>query len=282
MVGGVVGGGRSTQNWGRPCRRLLNRICWLERRDAMAAASRCHMSTLRLQFVSTRGAFSYATFSCLPGCLPACLPVRQFRPKSIIRQRGRQKWNRQRKQKKEWGKWGRKKKEKKRMKPKTKRAKCVMRYFLLIFMFVSWALCVRMSECVCVSVSVKCAEWHIVFQSVASADRWKHLMLAICICLLTPRQPTRRQRAELSGAWPQMHAMRFIGITNGRREKGRGSTQLWQHEVSTDTLRWNVCYKLKKLSFLVCAEKYATNWNCNWKRVIILYIFAITLIEKAS
>lgn len=31
--------------------------------------------------------------------------------------------------------------------------------------------CVRMSECECVSVSLKCAEWHIVFQSVASADR---------------------------------------------------------------------------------------------------------------
>lgn len=41
----------------------------------MAAASRCHMSTLRLQFVSTRGAFSYATFLCLPGCLPARLPA---------------------------------------------------------------------------------------------------------------------------------------------------------------------------------------------------------------
>lgn len=180
----------------------------------------------------------------MPACPAACLPVRLFHPKSIIRQRGRQKWNRQRKQKKNVGvKWGKKKrKKKKRMKPKTKRAKCVMRYFLLIFMFVSWALCVRervgvcvwVSECVCVSVSVsvKCAEWHIVFQSVASADRWKHLMLAICICLLTPRQPTRRQRAELSWAWPQMHAMLFIGITNGRRRRkseGGGATQLSQH-----------------------------------------------------
>lgn len=41
----------------------------------MAAASRCDMSTLRLQFVSTRGAFSYATFrACLLACRPVCLP----------------------------------------------------------------------------------------------------------------------------------------------------------------------------------------------------------------
>lgn len=157
----------------------------------MAAASRCDMSTLRLQFVSTRGAFSYATFrACLLACRPVCLPPEinhtpAWPPKSKSAKN---------KKKAE--------KRKKRMKPKTKRAKCVMRYFLLIFsssllLVCGWlCVCTRVSMSGCFRVRVKCAEWHIVFQSVGSADRWKHLMLAICICHLTPRQPTRRQRAQ--------------------------------------------------------------------------------------
>lgn len=157
----------------------------------MAAASRCDMSTLRLQFVSTRGAFSYATFrACLLACRPVCLPPEinhtpAWPPKSKSAKN---------KKKAE--------KRKKRMKPKTKRAKCVMRYFLLIFsssllLVCGWlCVCARVSMSGCFRVRVKCAEWHIVFQSVGSADRWKHLMLAICICHLTPRQPTRRQRAQ--------------------------------------------------------------------------------------
>lgn len=181
--------------------------------------------------------------------LPAC------HPKSIIRHCGRQKQNRKRTQKK----WESKKKQKKtRMKPKTKRAKCVMRYFLLIFMFVSSGLCVSarerervgLSGCARMSVSVKCAEWHIVFQSVASADRWKHLMLAICICRLTPRQPTRRQRAL--SKLPDRKCMPCFYWHY--KWFGQG----WDAAVKT----WRLCS-----AKYVCAEKCATICRCNWERV---------------
>lgn len=187
----VCTGGR-TQNWGRPCRRLLNWICWLAIRVAMrwqlllvATCQRCDCNLCRLAAPLVMQRF-------VPACQPAGLCASH--PKSIIRQRGLQNRNRQRTKKL--------KKGKRRMKPKTKRAKCVMRYFLLIFssslLLVCGSLCVcaRVSMSGCFRVRVKCAEWHIVFHSVGSADRWKHLMLAICICHLTPRQPTRRQRAQ--------------------------------------------------------------------------------------
>lgn len=144
----------------------------------MAAASRCHMSTLRLQFVSTRGAFSYATFSCLPGCLPACSPVP---PEINHTPAWPPKMKSTKKTEKNVGvKWGKKKREKKKNETENKAGKvCNAIFFidfhvrLLGFVCARASGCVRMSECecVCVSASVKCAEWHIVFQSVASADR---------------------------------------------------------------------------------------------------------------
>lgn len=201
------------------------------------------VATCQLQFVSSRGAFSYATFSCQPACLPPEINHTPLWPPKTKSTKNTKKWE---------------SKKKTRMKPKTKRAKCVMRYFLLIFMFVSSGLCVSarerervgLSGCARMSVSVKCAEWHIVFQSVASADRWKHLMLAICICRLTPRQPTRRQRAL--SKLPDRKCMPCFYWHY--KWFGQG----WDAAVKT----WRLCS-----AKYVCAEKCATICRCNWERV---------------